>query len=220
MELAARRFGEGRVQVMQVAITETNCGHPVSRRSSVNMSRPSLSLILDQRRRAAAAPSLTSAPGSNSAARTGSGKRSCERRFQSWALGLGDRLWPVPRDARENAMTDADIGYRSVLPEGWPRPRGFSHAVVATGTTTIRVAGQLAREGRADPGLTSASANSGALCALADPGEGRRRPGRPARTFPTSCFSAPSSPTWQSSNAGRPPWRRRGWRRWAGISRP
>ena len=44
-------------------------------------------------------------------------------------------------------MTAADIGYRSVLPEGWPRPRGFSHAVVATGTTTIRVAGQLAREG-------------------------------------------------------------------------
>ena len=40
-----------------------------------------------------------------------------------------------------------DIDYRAVLPEGWPRPRGFSHAVVSTGTTTIRVAGQLAREG-------------------------------------------------------------------------
>ena len=44
-------------------------------------------------------------------------------------------------------MSDSDIGYRAVLPEGWPRPRGFSHAVVATGATTIRVAGQLAREG-------------------------------------------------------------------------
>jgi len=44
-------------------------------------------------------------------------------------------------------MTDTDIGYRSVLPEGWPRPRGFSHAVVATGATTFRVAGQLARQG-------------------------------------------------------------------------
>ena len=45
-------------------------------------------------------------------------------------------------------MSDtSDIGYRAVLPEGWPRPRGFSHAVVSTGTTTVRVAGQLAREG-------------------------------------------------------------------------
>jgi enamine deaminase RidA (YjgF/YER057c/UK114 family) len=44
-------------------------------------------------------------------------------------------------------VSDADIGYRAVLPEGWARPRGFSHAVVATGTTTIRVSGQLAREG-------------------------------------------------------------------------
>jgi enamine deaminase RidA (YjgF/YER057c/UK114 family) len=47
-------------------------------------------------------------------------------------------------------MTDAaDIAYQSILPEGWPRPRGFSHATVAKGTTTIRVAGQLAREGSA-----------------------------------------------------------------------
>jgi enamine deaminase RidA (YjgF/YER057c/UK114 family) len=43
-------------------------------------------------------------------------------------------------------MTDAStIAYKTILPEGWPRPRGFSHAVSAQGATTIRVAGQLAR---------------------------------------------------------------------------
>jgi enamine deaminase RidA (YjgF/YER057c/UK114 family) len=43
----------------------------------------------------------------------------------------------------------SDIAYRTILPEGWPRPRGFSHAVASTGSTTIRVSGQLAREGGA-----------------------------------------------------------------------
>ncbi len=44
-------------------------------------------------------------------------------------------------------MSDAGIEYRAILPEGWPRPRGFAHAVSARGATTIRVSGQLAREG-------------------------------------------------------------------------
>ena len=49
----------------------------------------------------------------------------------------------------------SDIGYRAILPEGWNRPRGFSHAISSTGATTIRVAGQLARDGNApvQPGL-------------------------------------------------------------------
>ncbi|WP_337187542.1 RidA family protein [Phenylobacterium sp.] len=46
-------------------------------------------------------------------------------------------------------MAGEDIGYRAILPDGWARPRGFSHAVSATGATTIRVSGQLAREGDA-----------------------------------------------------------------------
>lgn len=53
-------------------------------------------------------------------------------------------------------MTDSDIGYRAILPEGWARPRGFAHAVSARGATTIRVSGQLGRRG-GDPvqaGLT------------------------------------------------------------------
>ena len=37
----------------------------------------------------------------------------------------------------------SDIEYRSVLPDGWPRARGFSHAVVARGGTQIRIAGQI-----------------------------------------------------------------------------
>lgn len=37
----------------------------------------------------------------------------------------------------------SDIDYKTVLPEGWPRPRGFSHAVVARGATQIRIAGQI-----------------------------------------------------------------------------
>lgn len=40
-----------------------------------------------------------------------------------------------------------DIEYRAILPEGWPRPRGFAHAVSSRGSTTIRVSGQLARRG-------------------------------------------------------------------------
>lgn len=40
----------------------------------------------------------------------------------------------------------SDIAYTPILPEGWPRPRGFSHAVVATGTRSVRIAGQIGRE--------------------------------------------------------------------------
>lgn len=41
----------------------------------------------------------------------------------------------------------SDIDYKAILPEGWPRPRGFAHAVSSKGATTIRVAGQLGRIG-------------------------------------------------------------------------
>lgn len=44
-------------------------------------------------------------------------------------------------------MSDVGIEYTAILPEGWPRPRGFSHAVSSRGATTILVAGQLARSG-------------------------------------------------------------------------
>ena len=37
----------------------------------------------------------------------------------------------------------SDIASQTVLPEGWPRPRGFSHAVVARGATQVRIAGQI-----------------------------------------------------------------------------
>lgn len=37
----------------------------------------------------------------------------------------------------------SDIEYRAVLPEGWPRPRGYSHAVVAAGKSQVRIAGQI-----------------------------------------------------------------------------
>jgi enamine deaminase RidA (YjgF/YER057c/UK114 family) len=40
---------------------------------------------------------------------------------------------------------DAGIGFAAVLPEGWPRPRGFALAVKATGSTTVHVSGQLGR---------------------------------------------------------------------------
>ena len=39
----------------------------------------------------------------------------------------------------------SDIDYKTVLPEGWPRPRGFSHAVVARGGTQVRIAGQIGK---------------------------------------------------------------------------
>jgi enamine deaminase RidA (YjgF/YER057c/UK114 family) len=40
----------------------------------------------------------------------------------------------------------SDIAYTPILPEGWKRPRGFSHAVVATGAKSVRIAGQIGRE--------------------------------------------------------------------------
>ena len=43
-------------------------------------------------------------------------------------------------------MNTSDIAYTPILPEGWTRPRGFSHAVVATGTKSVRIAGQIGRE--------------------------------------------------------------------------
>ena len=43
-------------------------------------------------------------------------------------------------------MSTSDIAYTAILPEGWARPRGFSHAVVATGTKSVRIAGQIGRE--------------------------------------------------------------------------
>lgn len=48
----------------------------------------------------------------------------------------------------------SDIAYQTVLPEGWPRPRGFSHAVVAQGTRQIRIAGQIGVI-RSEPGVAA-----------------------------------------------------------------
>ena len=39
----------------------------------------------------------------------------------------------------------SDIGYTAILPDGWQRPRGFSHGVVANGTKSVRIAGQIGR---------------------------------------------------------------------------
>jgi len=37
----------------------------------------------------------------------------------------------------------SDIQYQPVTPQGWPRPRGYSHGVLAKGATQIRIAGQV-----------------------------------------------------------------------------
>lgn len=57
----------------------------------------------------------------------------------------------------------SDIDYRTVLPEGWARPKGFSHAVVARGATQVRIAGQIGRR----PGDASMAADAGAQWAQA-----------------------------------------------------
>lgn len=49
-----------------------------------------------------------------------------------------------------------DIAYQTILPEGWPRPRGFAHAVVAGGTRSVRISGQLGKE----PGQSSVAADA------------------------------------------------------------
>jgi len=56
----------------------------------------------------------------------------------------GQDACPVPTIHRTHGkQTMSDIDYTTVLPEGWARPRGFSHAVVARGSTQIRIAGQI-----------------------------------------------------------------------------
>ena len=59
----------------------------------------------------------------------------------------------------------SDIAYQTVLPEGWPRPRGFSHAVVARGATQVRIAGQIGVV-RGEPAV-SPHADMGAQWAIA-----------------------------------------------------
>ena len=59
----------------------------------------------------------------------------------------------------------SDIAYKTVLPEGWPRPRGFSHAVVARGATQVRIAGQIGVV-RGEPAV-SPNADMGAQWAIA-----------------------------------------------------
>lgn len=49
-----------------------------------------------------------------------------------------------------------DIAYQTILPEGWSRPRGFAHAVVAGGTRSVRISGQLGKE----PGQSSVAADA------------------------------------------------------------
>lgn len=71
----------------------------------------------------------------------------------------------------------SDIGYRTVLPAGWPRPRGFSHAVLARGGTQVRIAGQIgtlpgaaAVEAGADAGTQWARALANLVAVLAAAG--------------------------------------------------
>ena len=59
----------------------------------------------------------------------------------------------------------SDIAYQTVLPDGWPRPRGFSHAVVARGATQVRIAGQIGVV-RGEPAV-AADADMGAQWAQA-----------------------------------------------------
>lgn len=44
-----------------------------------------------------------------------------------------------------------DIQYKALLPEGWPRARGYAHAVLASGSKILRIAGQLAFVNGAGP---------------------------------------------------------------------
>jgi enamine deaminase RidA (YjgF/YER057c/UK114 family) len=37
------------------------------------------------------------------------------------------------------------IGYEAILPEGWERPRGYAHAVIASGSRVLKISGQLGK---------------------------------------------------------------------------
>lgn len=42
-------------------------------------------------------------------------------------------------------MGDPQIGFETILPADWPRPRGFAQAVKYAGSVGVRVSGQLGR---------------------------------------------------------------------------
>ena len=48
----------------------------------------------------------------------------------------------------------SNINYRAILPEGWERPRGFAHAVVATGGAAVTSFGDNATNGSFSPTQT------------------------------------------------------------------
>jgi len=52
-----------------------------------------------------------------------------------------------------------EIDYKTILPEGWSRPRGFAHAVVSGGTRSVRISGQLGKKD--GQGEVSASSDFG-----------------------------------------------------------
>ena len=64
----------------------------------------------------------------------------------------------------------SNIAYTAVLPQGWNRPRGFSHGVIATGTKSIRIAGQIGRapdQAHIPPGTDAGTQWGGALANVA-----------------------------------------------------
>ena len=45
----------------------------------------------------------------------------------------------------------SDIDYKPILPDGWERPRGYSHGVISAGSRRVHIAGQTGtREDAAD----------------------------------------------------------------------
>jgi enamine deaminase RidA (YjgF/YER057c/UK114 family) len=131
---------------------------------------------------------------------------------------------------RQQETVMSDIDYRTVLPEGWPRPRGFSHAVVARGSTQVKIAGQIGKlptestiAAGTDAGTQWARALANVVAVLAAAG------GRPdqlialrayVNTHPSHqrisafpcCHRSPARPAWAGP-------RRRPWPRPASKSR-
>lgn len=51
----------------------------------------------------------------------------------------------------------SDIDYKVILPEGWERPRGYSHGISSTGSRRVHIAGQTGTQEDASDGVPGGS---------------------------------------------------------------
>src|SRR5262245_3233802 len=134
----------GRVRRRPTTSAASKAGRGHGTRTVMSHGTPS---IRAGRTRAWSTATTDAGPPGHQAGRRGSGPAGISRRRNmSRALRSYRDQEYVAQATYLKGPDVSDIAYTPILPEGWPRPRGFTHAIAATGTRTVRVAGQVASQ--------------------------------------------------------------------------